>query len=51
MELAENRNKYTLFPIQDNDIWKMYKMQLACFWTAEEIDLVQDLSDWKKLKD
>ena len=51
MELAENRNKYTLFPIQDNDIWKMYKMQLACFWTAEEIDLVQDLSDWKKLNE
>jgi ribonucleotide reductase beta subunit family protein with ferritin-like domain len=30
----------------------MYKKQLASFWTAEEIDLHQDLSDWeKKLND
>lgn len=29
----------------------MYKDQMACFWTAEEIDMVQDLKDWAKLKD
>ena len=23
---------------------------MACFWTAEEIDLAQDLKDWNKLK-
>jgi len=28
----------------------MYKEQMACFWTAEEIDLAQDLKDWSKLK-
>jgi ribonucleoside-diphosphate reductase subunit M2 len=22
---------------------------MACFWTAEEIDLAQDTMDWKKL--
>lgn len=22
---------------------------MACFWTAEEIDLYQDLKDWSKL--
>ena len=27
----------------------MYKDQMACFWTAEEIDLAQDLKDWAKL--
>lgn len=27
----------------------MYKQHVACFWTAEEIDLVPDLSDWEKL--
>lgn len=27
----------------------MYKKQMACFWTAEEIDLYQDLKDWSKL--
>lgn len=28
----------------------MYKQQEACFWTAEEIDLAQDLRDWEGLK-
>jgi len=28
----------------------MYKDQMACFWTAEEIDLASDLKDWNKLK-
>jgi ribonucleoside-diphosphate reductase beta chain len=27
----------------------MYKQQMACFWTAEEIDLAEDLKDWKNL--
>ena len=29
----------------------MYKKALASFWTAEEIDLSYDLSDWNKLTD
>lgn len=40
-----------LFPIKYNDIWKMYKDQKAAFWTAEEIDLAQDVKDWEKLTD
>lgn len=27
----------------------MYKDQMACFWTADEIDLASDLKDWNKL--
>lgn len=27
----------------------MYKSQKAAFWTAEEIDLGQDVKDWEKL--
>jgi ribonucleotide reductase beta subunit family protein with ferritin-like domain len=27
----------------------MYKDQMACFWTAEEIDLATDIKDWEKL--
>jgi len=27
----------------------MYKKHLASFWTADEVDLEQDLRDWKKL--
>jgi ribonucleoside-diphosphate reductase beta chain len=50
--LAENKNRFVLFPIEHNDIWKFYKQSEACFWTAEEIDLHADLVDWEdKLND
>lgn len=49
--LMENKDRFVLFPIQHNDIWEMYKKAEASFWTAEEIDLSQDLSDWANLKD
>lgn len=49
--LRENKDRFVLFPIQHNDIWEMYKKAEASFWTAEEIDLSQDLSDWENLKD
>lgn len=50
--LEENPNRFVLFPIEHNDIWKYYKTSEASFWTAEEIDLVQDISDWEaKLND
>lgn len=49
--LKENKNRFVLFPIQHNDIWQMYKQEEASFWTAEEIDLSQDLTDWANLND
>jgi ribonucleoside-diphosphate reductase beta chain len=50
--LQENPNRFVLFPIEHHDIWNMYKQQEASIWTAEEIDLAQDLSDWRtKLND
>lgn len=45
--LKENPNRFVLFPIEHHDIWEMYKKQQACIWTAEEIDLAQDLNDWR----
>jgi ribonucleoside-diphosphate reductase subunit M2 len=47
--LIENPNRFVLFPIQDNEIWQMYKKAEASFWTAEEIDLASDLKDWDNL--
>jgi ribonucleotide reductase beta subunit family protein with ferritin-like domain len=47
--LKENPQRFVLFPLQYKEVWKMYKQQVACFWTAEEIDLSQDLSDWERL--
>ncbi len=49
--LRENKNRFVLFPIAHHDIWKFYKQAEASFWTAEEIDLSQDLKDWEKLND
>ena len=49
--LQENKNRFVLFPIQHNDIWEFYKKAEASFWTAEEIDLSQDLRDWANLND
>ena len=47
--LQENKDRFVLFPIKHNDIWKMYKQAEASFWTAEEIDLSADQTDWEKL--
>ena len=47
--LTEDDNRFVMFPIQDESIWKMYKKQMDCFWRAEEIDLSKDLSDWENL--
>ncbi len=50
--LKENPNRFVIFPIQHHDIWDWYKKMEACFWTAEEIDLQQDITDWTtKLND
>lgn len=50
--LKENPNRFVLFPIVHSDIWAFYKKAEASFWTAEEIDLSGDLSDWSdKLND
>lgn len=35
-----------LFPLQDKDIWNMYKKAQASFWTTEEIDLAHDVNQW-----
>lgn len=50
--LEENENRFVLFPIVHDDIWKFYKEEEASIWTAEEIDLSQDTIDWEtKLND
>ena len=49
MLLTENENRYVMFPIVDEDIWKIYKKQMDCFWRAEEIDLSKDIKHWATL--
>jgi ribonucleotide reductase beta subunit family protein with ferritin-like domain len=47
--LAENEQRFVLFPLKYHSVWEMYKKHMAVFWTAEEIDLVPDIGDWEKL--
>ena len=49
--LKENQDRFVLFPIQHDAIWKMYKKAEASFWTAEEIDLSHDQKDWERMND
>jgi ribonucleoside-diphosphate reductase subunit M2 len=48
--LTPNDSRFVMFPIEHDDIWKMYKKQIDCFWRAEEIDLTKDLTDWNRLE-
>lgn len=49
--LTEVSNRFVLFPIRYHTIWNMYKKAESVFWTAEELDLSKDLSDWEKLSE
>ncbi|KAL0924519.1 hypothetical protein M5K25_005354 [Dendrobium thyrsiflorum] len=44
--LAPNPDRFCMFPIRYPQIWEMYKKAEASFWTAEEVDLSQDLRHW-----
>jgi ribonucleotide reductase beta subunit family protein with ferritin-like domain len=48
--LTPHDNRYVMFPIQDQDIWSMYKKQVDCFWRPEEIDLTKDVAQWESLQ-
>ena len=47
--LVENKSRFVLFPIKHDAVWNMYKQAEASFWTAEEVDLSEDMDHWKNL--
>lgn len=49
--LCRDRERKSLFPIQYPKVWEMYKKHKASFWTAEEVDLTQDMKHWEALND
>jgi len=50
--LKDNPHRFVLFPIQYEDIWRMYKKAVASFWTSDEIDLKDDVYQFnEKLTD
>jgi ribonucleoside-diphosphate reductase beta chain len=49
--LEPNNDRFVIFPIEHNDIWEFYQQHQAAFWTAEEVDLSNDIRDWENLTD
>jgi len=49
--LLSDDKRFVMFPIEDKDIWNMYKKQIDCFWRPEEVDLTKDLLYWNSLND
>jgi ribonucleotide reductase beta subunit family protein with ferritin-like domain len=37
--MSGNTDRWSLYPIKHPDLYDMYKQQLACFWTVEQVDL------------
>lgn len=49
--LLKPTDRLTIFPIEHNDMWEMYKKAISAFWTPEELDLSKDVDDFNKLND
>ncbi len=49
--LNEENDRYVIFPIKHEPFWEMYKKAESNFWTAEELDLSKDLTDWNKMSE
>jgi len=47
--LLPTLNRFTVFPIQHDNLWSLYKQAQMSNWTAEEVDLSKDMDDWDKL--
>lgn len=46
--LRENPNRFVVFPIVYEDIWRMYKQAEASTWSVAEVDLSNDLTHWNQ---
>ena len=45
----ETNDRFCIFPVKDNKIWKFYKSSLSLFWTTDEITLNTDYKDFETL--
>jgi ribonucleotide reductase beta subunit family protein with ferritin-like domain len=49
--LSPRKDKYTLFPIEMNDVFDYYQKAKEMFWVPEEVDLVTDQKQWGTLSE
>jgi len=46
---ADDPGRLVLYPIKWPRLWNMYKKAQASNWTAEEVNLDDDMADWERL--
>tara|TARA_B100000287_G_scaffold304511_1_gene287721 strand:+ start:6221 stop:7384 length:1164 start_codon:yes stop_codon:yes gene_type:complete len=49
--LLPTLDRFTIFPIEHENLWSMYKKAQMSNWTAEEIDFSKDMDDWQNLSE
>ena len=49
--LLPTLSRFTVFPIEHENLWSLYKKAQMSNWTAEEIDFSKDMDDWNSLSD
>ncbi|KAI8799307.1 ferritin-like superfamily [Cladochytrium replicatum] len=47
--LIEQKKRFVLFPIKHHKIWQTYKTAEAKFWSAEELELSDDVDGWEHI--
>lgn len=45
--LTVTPNRFCMLPVKYDELFRMYKQAVACFWTPEEVDLALDVKHWE----
>jgi len=48
-EDTDVKNRFVMFPVKYPKMWEMYRQAVASFWTADELNLQQDIADLERL--
>lgn len=49
--LKDNPNRFVMFPVKYPKIWEAFQTHRKAYWVESEVDLSNDVRDWKKLND
>ena len=44
--LRTNPDRFVIFPIEHQDLWDYYEIELESMWTVKEVDLSKDIDHW-----
>lgn len=49
--LTPSLHRFCLHPIKYEETYRLYKKQVACFWSVDEVDLASDAADWQTMSE